>query len=297
MTTSIGLNFALKEKPFIPAQDCGLGLQDLLVILFFALHSEYKVILIEEPESHLHPEMQKKLLAFLRNNTDKQFFLSTHSNVFLNNAYVDRVFFTSFRDTVIVDDATSKASMLDDLGYSVADNLISDVVILVEGPSDIPVLEEFLIKRGIDKKYNIKMWPLGGDIMDQVDLSVLVQSYSIIAIIDKDPGSDKVRKRFIKNCTTNGIPVHKLQRYAIENYFTVEALRQVLGSQIQADISDINPDKKLEEQIRLNVKKNNRRIARAMSWEDIKDTDLAKFFTKVENLCDKPKPQATELNS
>ena len=63
--------------------------------------------------------MQKKLLSFLRNGTDKQFFLTTHSNVFLNNAFVNKVFFTSFSDSVNVDDATSRASILDDLGYSV----------------------------------------------------------------------------------------------------------------------------------------------------------------------------------
>lgn len=284
-SNKISLSFAQESKPFINAQDCGLGLQDLLVILFFSFHPNYSVILIEEPESHLHPEMQKKLLYFLRNGTDKQIFLTTHSNVFLNNALVNRVFFTSFVDSVNVDDATSRASILDDLGYSVADNLVSDLVILVEGPKDVPVIEEFLIKLDLDKTFDIKIWPLGGDIMGQVDLSIFAQNYSIIALIDQDPGSESVRRRFIRNCEDNDIPVHRLQRYAIENYFTLRALRQVFSIQIPADITEIDPNKKLENQIGLDVKRTNRRVAKAMSIDEIRDTDLFEFFSRVREKC------------
>ncbi len=190
------LNFAYKDQPWIKSQDCGLGLQDLMVILFFAVNPHYQVILIEEPESHLHPDMQRRLFYFLREGTDKQFFVTTYSNVFLNNTLVDRVFFTTFEESVNVDDATSRASILDDLGYAVTDNLVSDLIVLVEGPLDTPIVEEFLKKLELDAAYNIKIWPLGGDIMDQLDLSVFAQNYSILAVIDQDPSSDKVRRKF-----------------------------------------------------------------------------------------------------
>lgn len=113
----IRLTFSYPRKSWIYAEACGLGLQDLLIILVFAILPNYQVILIEEPESHLHPDMQRKLLSFLKNETDKQYFISTHSNIFLNNAYIDRVFFTRFDDAIQVDDATSRASILDDLGW------------------------------------------------------------------------------------------------------------------------------------------------------------------------------------
>jgi predicted ATPase len=281
----ITLQFSCQGQPWISATDSGLGLQDLLVVLYFALAPDYDVILLEEPESHMHPDMQRRLIRFLHDETPKQFFITTHSNIFLNSAFVDRVFFTRFDDSVKVDDATSRASILHDIGYDVTDNLVSDLVILVEGPTDIPTLEEFLIKWNLWGLYNIKIWPMGGDIMDQLDLSIFAQNYSIIGLVDDDPGSSKVRERFIANCEKHEIEVTRLKRYALENYFSLRALREVFGSQIPPEVTDIEPDAKLEDQIGINVKKNNRKIVQEMTAAEIEGTDLYDFLNKVGDLC------------
>jgi hypothetical protein len=288
----IQLSFAFKDRNWIKAEDSGLGLQDLLVILYFSIHNQYQVVLIEEPESHLHPDLQRRLLYFLREETSKQFFISTHSNVFLNNALLDRVFFTSFKDGVVIDDATSRASMLDDLGYSVTDNLVSDLIILVEGPRDSPIIEEYLIKMGLFDTYDIKIWPLGGDIMSQVDLSVFAEKYSIVALVDRDPGSDRARRAFVKKCEELGVPVHRLKRYAIENYFTLRVLREVFHSQIADSVVEIDPKTKLEDQIGIDVKKNNRKLAKAMNLDEIKGTDFYTFLSRIRETCESSNRQA-----
>ena len=282
----IRLSFSNKDKPWIYAESCGLGLQDLLIILVFAILPDYQVVLIEEPESHLHPDMQRKLLSFLRGETDKQYFISTHSNIFLDNAFIDRVFFTSFDERIHVRDETSKASILDDLGYSVTENLVSDLIILVEGPYDIPVIKEFLIKLGLYDSFNIKIWPLGGDIMGQLDLSIFAQGYSIVALVDNDPGSEAQRRKFLNNCGAHGIPARRLQRYAIENYFTLRALREVFSVQVPPEITALDPDIKLEDQIGMDIKKANRRVAKAMRLDEVKDTDFMDFLIMVKAKCE-----------
>src|SRR5205085_993589 len=84
---SIKLYFSrINKNEWLPADDCGLGLQDLLVIIYFAVSNKHNLVLLEEPENHLHPELQRRLLKFLKEDTNenKQYLISTHSSVFLD---------------------------------------------------------------------------------------------------------------------------------------------------------------------------------------------------------------------
>jgi predicted ATP-dependent endonuclease of OLD family len=273
------------QSEWVDAPACGLGLQHLLLLLYFSLNDDYPVVLIEEPESHIHPEMQRRLLRFLTVETNKQYFVTTHSNVFLDSTFVGRVFYTRFDDGIKVDDETPRAALLSNLGYEVADNLAADVIILVEGPTDVPVLEQFLLKLGVYGKYDIKIWPMGGDIMDQLDLSVFLHGPKVVALIDQDPKSRKVRTRFKKTCDKFNIPVTRLVRYAIENYFPISALRQVFKGQISSAFNYVEPGVKLEDQIGINVKNNNHKLAKATDIADLDGTDLLNFLRGVVRLC------------
>jgi ABC-type polar amino acid transport system ATPase subunit/5S rRNA maturation endonuclease (ribonuclease M5) len=282
---ALTLVFGSPGKRWISADSCGLGLQELPILLYFALAADYNVVLIEEPENHLHPEMQRKLLHIIRDQENKQFFLATHSNVFLDTTLVDRVFFTSFSESIHVADATSRATILNDLGYEVTDNLVSDLVVLVEGPSDSAILRELLAKKGLLSEYVIKIWPLGGDIMDQLDLSVFAERYQLIALLDRDPSSERIRRRFMDRCRTLNIPVHRLARYSIENYFSVRALRAVLKGQVPEALQALDPSIPVEKQLGgVGVKGKNRRIVEVMTLDEIAGTDLAEFLDQVETL-------------
>ncbi len=254
---NISLKFLYNDIIFVDNEYSALGLKNLLAIIFFALFPSDPILIIEEPENHLHPELQRRLLDFLKNKTDKQYFISTHSNIFLDTAYVDTIVLVQYIDgNIRVSNATSRSLILNELGYTVADNLISDVIILTEGPSDIPVIKHFLELMGLYGRYNIKLWPLGGDIMDQLDLSVFTDKHRIIAITDRDPGSKSVRDKFMEICAQHNIPCHRLSHYSIENYFTVEALRKVFKGQISEDLQTIDPNIKLFDQIGINCKNN-----------------------------------------
>ncbi|MBV9657298.1 MAG: AAA family ATPase [Verrucomicrobia bacterium] len=282
--TTIELRFRRKGSEWIQAVDCGLGLQELLIILYYTLASNYSVILVEEPENHLHPEIQRRLVTFLREKSEKQFFISTHSSVFLNTQFVDRVFTCRMTDSVQVENATSRAVVLTELGYSIADNLISDLVVLCEGPKDKVVLEEFFQKMDLVRRSSIKIWPLGGDIMDQLDLTVFQETHQLIALVDGDPGSSVIRKRFLKKCADLGIPVTRLKRYSLENYFTVEAIAAVMKGQMPSCITNLDPKKSVGRQLGFEVKNIGGRIAKEMRLEDIQGTDFDEFLQQVSKL-------------
>lgn len=269
---------------YVDAADCGLGLQDLLLILYFATSKDNDLLLIEEPESHLHPEMQRKLLGFFA-SLDKQVFLATHSNIFLDSTFVDKVFFTKLDGKIKTSDETTRAMILGDLGYQVTDNLVSDLIVLVEGPKDVPIYEHFLSEMGVIPRYLVKFWPLGGDIMAQLDLSVFSEKYKIISIVDKDPKSGKVREAFREKCSEAKIEMFQLDRYAIENYFTVAAVRSVFGAQVPEDMCEFKTNVSLEKQLGFDVKKSNRKIVRAMQLDDVRSTDLYSILETVRLKC------------
>lgn len=282
----ISLNFRLGRSNWNLAEHCGMGLSDVLVMLCIALDSVYSLILIEEPESHLHPEMQKKLLEFIKGIKNKQFLLSTHSSVFLNPFVVDRIFYTVFNDKVSVSDETSKSEILYNLGYSVSENIVSDVIILTEGPTDIPILSTIADWIGFGKTHNIKYWPLGGDIMADLDLSIFAEKRNVYALIDSDPGSSVIRTRFLRKCKEQGIKCHKLKRYSIENYLSIEAIKSVFGETVPTKLTELDENKSVDEQLKIKnkrtIKTKNREIISFMKIEDLKGTDLLNFLLQID---------------
>ncbi|RYF94254.1 MAG: ATP-binding protein, partial [Chitinophagaceae bacterium] len=83
---------------WVDAENCGLGLQDLLIMLYFVVEPTNDTVLVEEPESHLHPEMQRKLLNICKERKEKQFVFSTHSSVFLDLTLADTILHTEMTD-------------------------------------------------------------------------------------------------------------------------------------------------------------------------------------------------------
>ena len=273
---------------WIPANDCGLGLSDVLVIISIINILDKNVVLLEEPENHLHAEYQKRLLNYLVGKKAKQFFITTHSPVFLDSGVVSKIFFCSNDTEIVVSDQTSKSAIISSLGFSVAENLVADLLILVEGPYDIPVIQEMLNWLDIDSTLNIRFWPLGGDIMASLDLSVFAERRNVFALVDSDPGSSVQRTRFENNCQKNGILCLRLARYSIENYFTIDAIREIFPRRIPSSVRELSHDQSVDEQIGFkekgnSIKAKNSQIVKHMRIENIEGTDLHQFLLKIKD--------------
>lgn len=279
----IRLTFSSGSGPLI-ASRCGQGLRDVLMILFHSVVSDKNIVAIEEPEIHLHPEMQRRLFTIIDQQKEKQFFIVTHSNVIVSNPSCSKVLLVQKNSTGFeVSDKTTKAVTLANMGYSFTENLSTDLLILVEGPSDVPVVREFLRKFDIGINESIKFFPLGGDTMDQHDLSAICDGKKVIVLNDKDPESAKVRGRMKRKCESVGIHYYRLEGYAIENYFEISAIKAIKEFNIDSidDQFEISMDSKLDKQIGVNVKKNNREIAELTSVEHLRKTDFNSFVALV----------------
>lgn len=124
----------------------GTGLKHFLDVVIKVTLSQASVVLIDEPEVGLHPDLQRRFVDFMKQWAGEkglQFFLATHSPVFLGHP--DVIVFTitnrrGSRDVTPVDRA-SLHTVWADMGIRPSDLLQNDIVVMVEGQKDIIVLD------------------------------------------------------------------------------------------------------------------------------------------------------------
>jgi len=131
----------------------GSGFRRIFTILLYIYHPQYSLVLIDEPEIHLHPAMIKKLLWAMQNSEAGQIFFTTHSPLFITPMTLAQLV------RVIKDEKGSKAfslgkgnvdhqRLIQELNADNLEMFFTDKVVLVEGVSD-----RILIRALIDKFY------------------------------------------------------------------------------------------------------------------------------------------------
>jgi AAA15 family ATPase/GTPase len=221
----------------LPLSSYGSGIEQVVIIAAAATVLEQHVIYIEEPETNLHPEFQMRLLNFLRDKTENQYFITTHSSSAINldgsSTYMVRLGSEGSKVRQLLS-ATDHHDLVFDLGYRPSDLAQSNCVIWVEGPSDRLYLKHAIESEASDliegTDYSILFF--GGKLLshlsvtdEQIDQFInLTQINRRSAIvIDSDRSSEdmainETKKRIIKEFSEKQLFVWLTKGREIENY-------------------------------------------------------------------------------
>lgn len=221
----------------------GDGVKSLSVIALLSQISSEKsiLILVDEPETHLHPEAIRYINTVLNQLSSKnQVIISTHSPIFINRSNIS--------SNIIVENGTaSPAKRLEEirktLGVICSDNLMySDYVVIVEGPCDKKVLESYFmqdskLKEWIENGY-LTVRAIGGtrNLKNEV-YSLTNYCCNFLIVLDYDQAGreafDTVKrdeKYLITDSNVVFFKVHGKNPSELEDLFKPEVYQEYLSS-------------------------------------------------------------------
>lgn len=133
-----------REDLAIPLSESGTGIGQVLAILYVVLRSEFpRTIIIDEPNSFLHPAAARKLIGILRTQfAQHQYLVSTHSPEILrtaNPATLSLIRWTDRKSTLEsldVNQISEVTKCLNEVGAKLSDVFGADQIAWVEGSTE-----------------------------------------------------------------------------------------------------------------------------------------------------------------
>ncbi len=122
----------------LPLASLGTGIHEVVILALAATLLTGHLVCMEEPEIHMHPVMQRRLLTYLA-ETDNRYLIATHSAALLDQSLASISHIKMGQDgSRLTASATSQdiSHLVSDLGYRASDIVQANSVLWVEGPSD-----------------------------------------------------------------------------------------------------------------------------------------------------------------
>ena len=186
--------------------NAGSGLLQTLIVLSFLYGYAPDVLLLDEPDAHLHVNLQRTLLNFLKRQTRVQMLIATHAEEFIRRVKPQQITFLTPAGIRRVPDTEQARITLAEISNLDITNLIARrLIIYVEGESDEECLRGWADSLAQDSSFSLLkegmkavafVYLRGGDaesMLEQADkhfcgCKLLSESAQRLMVLDRNDG-------------------------------------------------------------------------------------------------------------
>ncbi|MBF8792072.1 AAA family ATPase [Pseudomonas monteilii] len=227
----------------------GSGFLQWLSVYTLALSPEYNVVLLDEPDAHLHTLLQQQLSTELVNISElmgKQVLLATHSTDLIRSYDYAKILSLKDRKGKYLSQDEDKVGILAGVGAIHTPKLHALIecqrMLIVEGTSDERFLRAFASRSGIEWPKNLVCWAWPGKVSERKHLFVQLRKdipgLKALSIRDRDDEADSSVEASLfdkfNSGETPGFKALKWRRRHVENY--------LLNAEVIARAANREPD-------------------------------------------------------
>ncbi|MDD3596756.1 ATP-binding protein [Sulfuricurvum sp.] len=234
----------------------GSGTLQIIEILLavYEQQNDMNLILLDEPDSHIHRDIQKRLIQILsRHSSHSQVFMTTHNESLIRSTAPKNLFHLEsnvheknyrpiLHDGAIYNEQglqpTKQIKVLQALGGESSLDLLNALeaenLIFVEGKNDAKYIDEILSKKYRDRHFNVMYWSFDGianifkDIFSYKTLFTMIKNEKTlweksILVFDCDFFTTTQQTSLISQLSTKlSIPVFGWNFYTFESVFLTD---------------------------------------------------------------------------
>ena len=279
------------EQGRFALSELGSGISELILCLVTAAVRKPSWIMIDEPESHLHPALQVKFIEALESLASEGVVFTTHS-IGLARSCANSILAVQqneHRRSVIrpFESVRNFSELMGEMSFSQFHELGFNKLLLCEGVTEVKTLRQILRQWRMDSA--VMIVPLGGTSLIDPKRTDELQEFKrfgvpVFVLVDSERASadttNAQRNAFIAACQNLFGKKNAIQtaRRATENYFTQKAIMTAMRSE---KYIALQPFQNAESVQPFWGKNQNWKIAAEMTKDDWLATEIGQFFNLI----------------